>query len=214
MSDVAFRYLAVEGPIGAGKTTLARRLARTFGAESLLEAPQENAFLGGFYRDPAAHALPAQLSFLLQRVRQLDALRDPDLFATPRVADFMFEKDQLFASLTLSGPELALYDRIRERLQWDNPVPDQVIYLHAPVATLVARIQARGRAAETAISPVYLERLSEAYGRFFAAYDAAPLVVVDADRLDLVNDQADYRRLLDALGDGGRRINLPAATML
>lgn len=193
------RYIAIEGPIGVGKTTLAHRLARSLDAEVLLESPDENPFLGDFYDDPAAHALPAQLFFLLQRARQVDGLRQGDLFERTCIADFMFDKDPLFARLTLSGPELALYRDIYRRLAWQAPVPDRVIYLHAPVDVLMERIRRRGRPAERAIDPDYLARVAEAYAAFFRDFDAAPLITLDAAEQDLVGRDDDYRRLLARL---------------
>lgn len=192
-------YIAIEGPIGVGKTTLAHRLSRSLDAEVLLESPEENPFLGSFYDDPAAHALPAQLFFLLQRARQIDGLRQPDLFARTWVADFMFDKDPLFAGLTLSGPELALYRDIYRRLSWQAPTPDRVIYLHAPVDVLLERVRQRARPAERSLEPDYLARVAAAYAEFFQTYRAAPLVSVDAARYDLVNREEDYQRLLSML---------------
>lgn len=193
------RYIAIEGPIGVGKTTLAHRLAESLDADLLLESPEENPFLGPFYDDPAAHALPAQLYFLLQRARQVEGLRQRDLFTRARIADFMFDKDPLFAGLTLSGPEFDLYRGIYRRLSWKAPVPDRVIYLHAPVEVLLERIRRRDRPAERALDAGYLARVAEAYADFFREYDAAPLTTVDAARFDLVGREADYRRVLDIL---------------
>lgn len=196
------RYIAIEGPIGVGKTTLSHRLAASLGAEVLLESPEQNPFLGPFYDDPAANALPAQLFFLLQRARQIDGLRQGDLFARTWVADFMFDKDPLFAGLNLSGPELGLYRDIYRRLSWRAPVPDRVIYMHAPVDVLLERVRRRARPAENALSGDYLARVAEAYAEFFRDYDAAPMVTVDAGHFDLVNREEDYRRLLAILNDG------------
>lgn len=193
------RYIAIEGPIGVGKTTLAHRLADSLDAEVLLESPEENPFLGPFYDDPAAHALPAQLFFLLQRARQVEGLRQGDLFASTRIADFMFDKDPLFAGLNLSGPELDLYRGIYRRMAWKAPVPDRVVYLHAPVEVLLERIRRRDRPAERALDADYLARVADAYAGFFRDYDAAPLTTVDAARFDLVNRDEDYRRVLDIL---------------
>jgi deoxyadenosine/deoxycytidine kinase len=193
------RYIVIEGPIGVGKTTLSHRLAASLDARVLLESPEENPFLGPFYDDPAANALPAQLFFLLQRTRQIQGLRQADLFARDWVADFMFDKDPLFAGLNLSDPELALYRGIYERLSWRTPAPDRVIYLHAPVVVLMERIRQRARPAERLLDPAYLSRVAGAYAEFFRDYDAAPLVTVDAARFDLVNREEDYRRVLAML---------------
>ncbi|MGN8157078.1 deoxynucleoside kinase [Salinisphaera sp. SWV1] len=195
----AGRYIAIEGPIGVGKSTLAGRLAADLDAGLLDEAPDDNPFLGDFYDNPAAHALPAQLFFLLQRARQVDSLRQSDLFGGGCVADFMFDKDPLFARLTLSGPELALYEDIYARLAWQAPRPDCVIYLDAPLDTLMARIARRGRPAEANLERDYLARVVSAYRAHFATYDATRLVRVDAEAMDLVGNDADYRALLSAL---------------
>ncbi|HET7315666.1 deoxynucleoside kinase [Salinisphaera sp.] len=195
----AGRYIAIEGPIGVGKSTLANRLARDLDAGLLAEAPDENPFLGDFYDHPAAHALSAQLFFLLQRARQVDSLRQSDLFGRGCVADFMFDKDPLFARLTLSGPELALYEDIYARLAWAAPLPDCVIYLDASLDTLMARIVKRGRAAENNLERDYLARVVAAYRAHFAAYDAAPIIRVDAEAMDLIGDENDYRAVLAAL---------------
>ncbi len=204
------RHLAIEGPIGVGKTTLATRLAKSLGAELLLEAPQENLFLGPFYENPRANALPAQLSFLLQRARQVDSLRQRDLFAGRWITDFMFDKDPLFARLTLSGPELALYQDIYERLAWQAPAPDRVIYLYAPLPVLSARVSQRARPEERSLQENYLAQVTESYTEFFAAYRGAPLITVNAAQMDLVNREEDYQRLLSVLDAPEPVIHLPA----
>jgi len=194
-------YIAIEGPIGVGKSTLTARLALSLNARVLPEMPDANPFLGAFYDNPRGHALSAQLFFLLQRARQIDALRQTDMFDSGCVADFMFEKDPLFARLTLSGPELALYEDIYARLAWQAPTPEQVIYLHAPVDVLMARVEQRDRKAEQGLTRDYMVSVVAAYQQFFADYDAAHVIRVDADALDLVHCEADYQRLLSALQD-------------
>lgn len=203
------RYIAVEGPIGVGKSTLARRLARDLKVGLLAEAPDENPFLGEFYDNPAAHALSAQLYFLLQRMRQMDTLGQSDRFGAGCVADFMFDKDPLFARLNLSGPELALYEGFHARLAGQAPQPDLVIYLDAALDTLLARIARRGRAAEAGLDRDYLARVVAAYRACFAVYEASPVIRVDADRMDLVDDEADYQALLNALAHPETEPRLP-----
>jgi deoxyadenosine/deoxycytidine kinase len=193
------RYIVVEGPIGVGKTTLATRLAATLGAEQLFEQADQNPFLERFYRNPKAGALPAQLYFLFQRAQQLGALRQHDLFAPVRVADYLLDKDRLFARLTLEEQEFRLYEQVHERLAIDAPVPELVVYLQAPVDVLLARIARRGIRHEHLIERAYLERLNEAYARFFHEYEAAPLLIVNAAAIDPVNIEADYEELLAAM---------------
>lgn len=192
----ALRHLVVEGPIGVGKTSLARRLAASLGSDILLEDADANPFLGAFYANARAAALPTQLFFLLQRVEQMTNLKQADLFAPVRVADFLMEKDRLFAELTLTEEELKLYDRIWTALAPELPTPDLVVYLQAPVPVLQARIARRGIGHEQQMSAEYLERLSEAYVRFFHYYSAAPVLMVNAAQADFVNDEQAYRLLL------------------
>jgi deoxyadenosine/deoxycytidine kinase len=203
-------YIAIEGPIGVGKTTLAHRLADSLDFNLLLEAPEENPFLGAFYDDRRAYALQAQLFFLLQRARQVDSLRQKQLFAGGWVTDFMFEKDPMFAALNLSGPEMKLYEDIYQRLAWQAPVPDCVIYLYAPIERLLERVELRGRPQEQHMQRDYLLRVAESYAEYFSRYDAAPLIRVNADALDLVGSERDYARLLEALASTERLIDLPA----
>ena len=193
------RFIAVEGPIGAGKTTLARRLAATFGHETMLELAEDNPFLDSFYRDRARNALATQLHFLIQRARQLDAIRQSDLFQNSRVSDFLIEKDRLFARVNLDANEYALYETVFERLVPSTPRPDLVIYLQAPVEVLIERIQRRGIAAEQLIERRYLEQLNEAYSQFFHYYDEAPLLIVNAAAIDFANDENHYTELVDYL---------------
>jgi len=189
-------YIVVEGPIGVGKTSLARRLAESFGSELLLEAAEENPFLERFYRNPRQAALPTQLFFLFQRARQIQELRQTDMFRPVRVADFLMEKDRLFAQLTLDDDELRLYDQVYAQLTLDAPLPDLVIYLQAPVEVLRERIAKRGVAHEQLIEMGYVQRLVDAYTQFFHQYSRTPLLIVNASGIDLVNSDEDYELLL------------------
>jgi deoxyadenosine/deoxycytidine kinase len=199
MTDPNPGYIVVEGPIGVGKTSLARRLADSFGSELLLEGAAENPFLERFYRNPRQGALSTQLFFLLQRARQMQELRQGDMFRPVRVSDFLMEKDRLFARLTLDDQEYRLYEQVYEHLTLDAPLPDLVIYLQAPVEVLLGRIAKRGIAYEQHIDAAYLERLSQGYARFFHDYDAAPLLIVNAAYIDLVNSDAAYGELLEQI---------------
>lgn len=190
-------YIVVEGPIGVGKTSLARRLAQTFGTELLLEGADENPFLQRFYKDPKGAALSTQLFFLMQRAQQVQALRQGDMFRPVRVADFLIEKDRLFAQLTLDGDELKLYQQVYQHLALDAPRPDLVIYLQAPVAVLLERIRKRNRDYELYIDAAYLQRLVDAYTRFFYQYNDAPLLIVNAAEINLVESEMDYNALLE-----------------
>jgi deoxyadenosine/deoxycytidine kinase len=201
-----FKHIVVEGAIGAGKTSLARRLATRIGAELMLEEPEANPFLERFYRDSARHALPTQLFFLFQRVNQLRELAQHDLFARQFVADFLLEKDPIFAALTLNDDELKLYRQIYASLSPQAPDPDLVIVLEASPEILIERIARRGRASESAISEPYLRELCDAYTRFFYQYNAAPLLIVNTEHLNLVDSEADFQLLLERIaGLRGRR---------
>ena len=189
------RFIVIEGPIGVGKTSLARKLARSFGSELILEQADENPFLERFYRNPRAAALQTQLFFLFQRTRQLEDIRQHDLFDTVRVADYLLDKDRLFARLILDDEEYSLYDQIYRRLAIDAPVPDLIIYLQAPVDVLLERIGRRGIRYEQNMERPYLEKLQEAYARFFHAYDASPLLIVNAAEADFVGNERDYEQL-------------------
>ena len=193
------RYIVIEGPIGVGKTSLAKRLAEDFGGDLLLEGAEENPFLERFYRNPRHAALPTQLFFLFQRARQMQDLRQSDMFAPVHVADFLLEKDRLFAQLTLDDDELNLYEQIYANLTLDAPKPDLVIYLQAPVEVLLERVRKRGRNFERFIETNYLERLVEAYTRFFYYYTDTPLLIVNATDIDLVDKVQDYELLVDQL---------------
>lgn len=206
MSLNKYRYIVVEGPIGVGKTSLAQRLAEHSGAKVLLEKPQDNPFLARFYQDQARYALPTQLFFLFQRINEVRDLSQMDLFQARTVADYLFEKDTLFARLTLSDEEFKLYQSIYQSLAPQAPTPDLVIYLQASTDALIDRVQRRGLRFERNISDDYLSRLSESYGEFFHHYDDAPLLVVNSDNLNFVDNADDFNLLLDRVkGMRGRR---------
>ena len=198
-TSTAHRYVVIEGPIGVGKTSLARRLAELWSAELVLEQAEQNPFLEKFYRDPVGTALPVQLHFLFQRTQQLARFKQQDLFSAVRVADYLLEKDQLFARVTLDDAEFGLYQQVYERLVIEPPQPDLVIYLQAPVDILLQRISRRGLRMESLIDRAYLEKLNEAYARFFHDYDAAPLLIVSAATLDPLANEADFAELLAAI---------------
>lgn len=193
------RFLVVEGPIGAGKTTLARQLAARLSADLLLEVPEENPFLARFYQDMVRYALPTQLFFLFQRSRQLEALAQPDMFGRATVSDFLLDKDPLFARLTLSGDELALYQQIYETLKLRAPAPDLVIYLQARPSTLIERVRRRSSAWERGISEDYLAMLADGYSRFFYHYSASPLLIVNSDNLNFVERAEDFDLLVSRI---------------
>lgn len=194
-------YIAVEGAIGVGKTTLARRLAATFNYEMLSEDADENPFLEKFYNNPRQSALATQLFFLFQRAQKIADLRQRDIFQPVRVADFLIEKDPLFARITLDADEYALYEKVYQQLTIDAPVPDLVIYLQASTDILLQRIEQRGITHEQRIDNAYLERLNDVYSQFFLYYDKAPLLIVNASAIDLADSQRDYSQLVDYLLD-------------
>jgi deoxyguanosine kinase len=198
-TDIPHQFIVLEGPIGVGKTSLARRLCASLEAEPVLEQAAENPFLERFYRNPRDGALPAQLYFLFQRAQQLAALNQQDMFAPLRVADYLLEKDRLFARVTLDDAEFGLYEQVYTKLDVQAPKPDLVVYLQAPVDVLLERIAKRGIRYEQQIERAYLERLNEAYARFFHEYEAAPLLIVNAASIDPINNQADYDELLAAI---------------
>ena len=190
-------YIVVEGPIGVGKTTLAKRLADTFNTDLMLEMPVENPFLPRFYQNPRSVALPTQLYFLFQRIKQIESLKQTDLFRPVQVADFLIEKDRLFANITLDDDELALYQQVYERLTLDAPVPDLVIYLQAPVDVLMQRVLERGHDYERMIEKSYLQRIADGYVEFFYHYSKSPLLIVNTIDFDLARDDDDYNLLLE-----------------
>jgi len=202
--NLTHRFIVLEGPIGVGKTVLATRLASTLVGELILERADENPFLERFYRNPRAGALPAQLYFLFQRAQQLAALKQQDMFASLRVADYLIDKDRLFARTTLDDEEYRLYEQVYAKLAIDAPKPDLVIYLQAPVDVLVSRIARRGIQYEQFIDRGYLERLNDAYARYFHEYDATALLIVNAADIDPVNSDEDYEELLAAIKRMGK----------
>ena len=200
------RYIVVEGPIGAGKTSLARSLAAHLDADAILERPQDNPFLERFYDDMQRFALPTQLAFLFQRVEQLRSVAQLDMFRRASVADFLLDKDPLFARLNLSDDEFVLYDKMYAHLRPRAVVPDLVIYLQAPVSTLVERVHRRGVDFERGMSEHYLARLADAYSRYFYQYEAAPLLIVNSERLNFVDNAEHFELLVERIGSmRGRR---------
>ena len=196
-----YHYVVVEGPIGVGKTSLAKRMAEHLGADALLEEPDANPFLPKFYRDMRRHAFSTQMFFLFQRVAQVSDLKQRELFEKLTIADFLLEKDPLFARMTLTDEEFSLYQRIYQHRAPQAPTPDLVIYLQAPVETLISRVNRRGNEYERNISEEYLRRLAESYTEYFYQYDSSPLLIVNSSRLNFVDRSEDFELLL-------RRINV------
>ena len=192
----ALKYLVVEGPIGVGKTVLAKKLATTFNTELMLENALDNPFLPKFYEDSKSTALPTQLHFLFQRLEMIEVLRQTDMFKPAQISDFLMQKDQLFAEVTLNDREYELYNQVYSRLVMEAPVPDLVIYLQAPVDVLLKRIYARNIAYEKRIEDVYLEKISEAYIKFFYHYNSSPTLIVNTTDINLVDSESDYNYLL------------------
>ena len=201
MSKVSPEYIVIEGPIGVGKTTLARRLAETMGMDLLLESASDNPFLPKFYQDPKTAALPTQLHFLFQRVRQMEELRQTDIFKPALIADFLVQKDRLFAGITLNDHELDLYYQVYNRLMVEAPAPDLVIYLQASVDDLIRRVYERGVDFERNISEQYLKTVSDAYVDFFYNYNQSPLLIVNTADFDLANNNRNFELLLNYIQD-------------
>ena len=210
------RFIAVEGPIGVGKTSLTKRLAETFNYELLLENAEENPFLDRFYQNPRQHALATQLFFLFQRAQQIAESRQSDLFEPVRVSDFLIDKDRLFAELNLEKDEYDLYHKVYRHLVIDAPKPDLVIYLQAPTEVLLQRIQKRGIPSEQMIESEYLNQLNRAYTEFFHYYSDSKLLIVNSAEIDLVANDEDYEQLVTyimSLPNGTHYFN-PKPTLL
>jgi len=216
MKDLTSKYIIIEGPIGVGKTSLSNKLALEWDADLVLENVDDNPFLSKFYKNPREVSLQTQLYFLLTRTRQVQAFKQQDIFSNARVSDFMLQKDRLFAQVTLNNEEYDLYDQLYSYMAVDIPKPDLIIYLQAPIDTLIKRIKKRGRNFEKYIDAEYLERLNAMYLKFFNTYDASPLLIINAGDIDFVNNENDYKNLLDKIYsiEKGRHYFNPLASII
>ena len=216
MKDLTSKYIIIEGPIGVGKTSLSNKLALEWDADLVLENIDDNPFLSKFYKNPREVSLQTQLYFLLTRTRQVQAFKQQDIFSNTRVSDFMLQKDRLFAQVTLNNEEYDLYDQLYSYMTVDIPKPDLIIYLQAPASTLMKRIKKRGRDFEKYIDTEYLERLNAMYLKFFNTYNASPLLIINAEDIDFVNNKNDYKNLLDKIYsiDKGRHYFNPLASII
>jgi|TARA_B110000914_G_scaffold219475_1_gene228190 deoxyguanosine kinase len=216
MKDLTSKYIIIEGPIGVGKTSLSNKLALEWDADLVLENVDDNPFLSKFYKNPREVSLQTQLYFLLTRTRQVQAFKQQDIFSNARVSDFMLQKDRLFAQVTLNNEEYDLYDQLYSYMAVDIPKPDLIIYLQAPINTLIKRIKKRGRDFEKYIDAEYLERLNAMYLKFFNTYNASPLLIVNAEDIDFINNENDYKNLLDKIYsiEKGRHYFNPLASII
>jgi len=196
MQDLHLKHIAIEGPVGIGKTTLARALADRLQADVLLERIDDNPFIGLFYEDTARHALPVQLSFLFSRLKQWQALHQQELFQQGLITDYIFAKDRLFATVTLSDAELALYDQVLRAVAVDLPRPSLVIYLQSDANVIMQRIKKRNRSFEQNLGSDYLKRIIAAYDQFFFHYQETPLLIVQTDKLNFAENPDDIDALL------------------
>jgi deoxyadenosine/deoxycytidine kinase len=194
-----FPYIVIEGPIGSGKTTLARKFAERFPVNLLLEKAEANPFLSRFYENQERYALPTQLFFLFQRANQIKDLKQQDIFGDAAIADFFLEKDPLFARLNLDDDEFALYSQIYERMHLQASKPDLVIYLQTPVDALLTRVEQRNISYEQDIPRDYLARLSDAYSEFFHSYDSSPLLIVNNEKINITNSEEALDLLVDRI---------------
>jgi len=189
-------YIAIEGVIGAGKTTLADMLSKTVGGSTIMEEFEQNPFLEEFYKTPERYAFQTQIFFLLSRFRQLQELRQLDMFRKRIVSDYIFEKDRIFATLNLSEKELKLYDGIARLMEKEIALPDLVIYLQASTSHLMDNIRKRGRSYEKYITPEYIGNLNTLYNSFFFHYTKTPLLVINTDEIDFQHSEQDYQDIL------------------
>lgn len=216
MKDLSSKYIVIKGPIGVGKTSLANKLALEWDAELILENVDDNPFLSKFYKNQREVSFQTQLYFLLTRTRQVQSFKQQDIFSKPRVSDFMLQKDRLFAQVTLNNEEYDLYDQLYSYMTVDIPKPDLLIYLQAPIEVLMKRIRKRGRDFEKYITSQYLENLNSTYLRFFNSYNGSPLLVVNAEDIDFVNNANDYKNLLNKIYsiDKGKHYFNPMASII
>jgi deoxyadenosine/deoxycytidine kinase len=193
------KFIAIEGAIGIGKTSLCKRIADRLGGELVLEQAEQNPFLEKFYANPKQFAFQTQLFFLMQRAQQVNELRQNDMFQSVRIADFLIDKDSLFAKVNLNTDEYNLYMQVYEHLTINAPKPDLVVYLQASSEILMQRINKRGIKSERHITHTYLNQISDAYTEFFHFYNDSPLLIINATDVDFINNDLDFENLLDAM---------------